>query len=106
MAAIFTEENFQAEVLDSKVPVLVDFWAEWCGPCKAVGPVIDAVSTEVGGDAKVGKVNIDEAGGLAQKYGVQSIPTFLFFKDGEVKDTIVGARVTKESLQEQLKALA
>jgi len=106
MAANFTEDNFQAEVLDSTVPVLVDFWAEWCGPCKAVGPLIDEVATEVEGTAKVGKVNIDEASGLAQKYGVQSIPTFLFFKDGELKETIVGARVTKESLREQLQALA
>lgn len=102
----FTNDNFQSEVLDSKVPVLVDFWAEWCGPCKSVAPLIDAVAGEVEGIAKVGKVNIDEAGELAQKYGVQSIPTFLFFKDGELKDTIVGARVTQDSLREQLEALA
>lgn len=106
MALQFTNENFQSEVLESKLPVLVDFWAEWCGPCKSVGPLVDAVAGEVEGIAKVGKVNIDEAGELAQKYGVQSIPTFLFFKDGELKDTIVGARVTQDSLREQLEALA
>jgi thioredoxin 1 len=106
MATQFTEENFQSEVLDSKVPVLVDFWAEWCGPCKAVAPIVDAVSKELEGTAKVGKVNIDEAGSLAQKYGVQSIPTFLFFKDGEVKETIVGARVTQDSLKTQLEGMA
>ena len=106
MALQFTNENFQSEVLESPVPVLVDFWAEWCGPCKSVAPLIDAVAGEVEGIAKVGKVNIDEAGELAQKYGVQSIPTFLFFKNGEVKDTIVGARITQDSLREQLEALA
>jgi thioredoxin 1 len=106
MAIQFTNDNFQAEVLESDVPVLVDFWAEWCGPCKSVAPLVDAVAGEVEGVAKVGKVNIDEAGELAQKYGVQSIPTFLFFKDGEVKDTIVGARITQDSLREQLEALA
>lgn len=106
MALQFTNDNFQTEVLDSPVPVLVDFWAEWCGPCKSVAPLVDAVAGEVEGVAKVGKVNIDEAGELAQKYGVQSIPTFLFFKDGEVKDTIVGARITQDGLREQLEALA
>lgn len=106
MALQFTNDNFQTEVLESEVPVLVDFWAEWCGPCKSVAPLVDAVAGEVEGVAKVGKVNIDEAGELAQKYGVQSIPTFLFFKGGQVVDTIVGARVTQDSLREQLEALA
>ncbi len=106
MALHFTNDNFQSEVLDSSVPVLVDFWAEWCGPCKSVGPLVDAVAGEVEGVAKVGKVNIDEAGALAEKYGVSSIPTFLFFKDGEVKETIQGARVTQDSLREKLEALA
>lgn len=106
MSLQFTNDNFQTEVLESKVPVLVDFWAEWCGPCKSVAPLVDAVAGEVEGVAKVGKVNIDEAGELAQKYGVQSIPTFLFFKDGQVVDTIVGARITQDGLREQLEALA
>ncbi|MBK1834584.1 thioredoxin [Roseibacillus ishigakijimensis] len=106
MAEQFTNDNFQSEVLESDVPVLVDFWAEWCGPCKSVAPIIDAVAGEVEGKAKVGKVNIDEAGELAQKYNVQSIPTFLFFKNGEVVDTIVGARVTQDGLREQLESLA
>ncbi len=106
MAIQFTNENFQSEVLESDVPVLVDFWAEWCGPCKSVLPLVEAVAGEVEGVAKVGKVNIDEASEIAQKYGVQSIPTFIFFKDGEVKEKIVGARVTQDSLREQLEALA
>lgn len=106
MALQLNEDNFQSEVIDSDVPVLVDFWAEWCGPCKMIGPVIDQVAEEVGDTAKVGKVNVDEARELAVKYGVKSIPLLLFFKGGEVKDEIVGAAVTKDQLAEKLKALA
>jgi thioredoxin 1 len=101
-----TDTNFQSEVIDSTVPVLVDFWAEWCGPCKMIGPVLDQVSDEVGAQAKVGKVNVDEARELAVKYGVRSIPLLLFFKNGEVKDQIVGANVTKDQLKSKLLALA
>jgi len=106
MALEFTEDNFDSDVLGSSQPVLVDFWAEWCGPCKMIGPLIDAVANETEGVAKVGKVNIDSAPALAQKFGVQSIPTILYFKDGEEKDRIVGANVTQDSLREKLEALA
>jgi thioredoxin 1 len=105
MALNLTETNFQSEVIDSSVPVLVDFWAEWCGPCKMIGPVIDQVSSELAGQAKVGKVNVDEARDLAVKYNVRSIPLLLFFKNGEVKDQIVGANVTKDQLKAKLLAL-
>lgn len=86
----FTESNFDSEVLKSSVPVLVDFWAEWCGPCRALAPAIDALATEFQGKAKVGKLNVDEAQGLAVKYGVQSIPTVIVFKGGQVARKIVG----------------
>lgn len=91
-AAEFTESNFQAEVLDSDTPVMVDFWAVWCGPCKMVAPTIDQLATEYAGKAKVGKLNVDQARNIAMKYGVMSIPTVLVFKNGEVAETIVGAQ--------------
>ena len=106
MATTLTEANFQSEVIDSDQPVLVDFWAEWCGPCKMIGPVLDQLSGEIEGQAKVGKVNVDEARDLAVKYNVKSIPLLLFFKNGEVKDQIVGANVTKDMLKQKLMALA
>ncbi|MES2922721.1 MAG: thioredoxin [Verrucomicrobiota bacterium] len=106
MALKLTDANFQSEVIDSELPVLVDFWAEWCGPCKMIGPVIDQVATDLEGQAKVGKVNVDDARELAVKYNVRSIPLLLFFKNGEVKDQIVGASVTKDQLKAKLQALA
>jgi thioredoxin 1 len=106
MALNLTDANFQSEVIDSDQPVLVDFWAEWCGPCKMIGPVIDQVATDLEGVAKVGKVNVDDARELAVKYNVRSIPLLLFFKNGEVKDQIVGASVTKDQLKAKLQALA
>jgi len=106
MALNLNDTNFQSEVIDSDLPVLVDFWAEWCGPCKMIGPVIDQVATDLEGVAKVGKVNVDEARELAAKYNVRSIPLLLFFKNGEVKDQIVGASVTKDQLKAKLQALA
>ena len=106
MALTLTDTNFQAEVIDSKLPVLVDFWAEWCGPCKMLGPVIEQLSAEVDGQAKVGKVNVDDARDLAVKYNVRSIPLLLFFQNGEVKEQILGTSVTKDQLKAKLLALA
>jgi thioredoxin 1 len=105
MALQLNEANFEAEVLKSSKPVLIDFWAEWCGPCKMIGPLIDELAEEMGDSAVVGKVEVDTAQALAAKYGVRSIPFLLFMKDGEVKDQIVGANVTKEALKAKLEAL-
>jgi thioredoxin 1 len=101
-----TEANFQSEVIDATEPVLVDFWAEWCGPCQMIGPVLKELSDDLEGQAKVAKVNVDEAQALAVKYNVRSIPLLLFFKNGEVKDQIVGANVSKDLLKAKLLALA
>ena len=101
-----SDESFEQEVLQSDKPVLIDYWAEWCGPCKMISPMVDAVATEVEGTAKVGKCNLDDGQALAAKYGIRSIPTLLFFKDGEVKDQIVGASVTQSQISEKLQALA
>ena len=100
-----TDDQFDSDVLSSDKPVLVDYWAEWCGPCKMIGPLVEAVATEMDGKAVVGKVNVDSEQELAKTYGIQSIPTLLFFKDGEVKDKIVGANVTPDGLKEKLAAL-
>ena len=105
MPLTITEDNFDSEVLNSNQPVLVDFWAEWCGPCKMISPMVDAVAAEVDGIAKVGKCNLDDGQAIAAKYGIRSIPTLLFFKDGEVKDQIVGANVTQGQISEKLQTL-
>ncbi|MCX6343770.1 MAG: thioredoxin [Armatimonadetes bacterium] len=89
-APAVTAANFEEEVLKSAIPVLVDFWAEWCGPCKALGPTIDLIAAEYEGKAKILKLDVQTEAALAGKYGVQSIPTLLIFKDGEIKSRLVG----------------
>ncbi len=90
MALEFTDANFQDEVLNADQPVLVDFWAEWCGPCKMLGPVIDELAGEYEGKAKVGKIDIDNNRDAAVQYGIQSIPSIIIFKNGEVVNKFVG----------------
>jgi thioredoxin 1 len=103
--ATFTAANFQRDVLDSSHPVLVDFWAEWCGPCRVLAPVIGELATEFTGRVTVGKVNVDDESALAVQYGIRSIPTLLLFKDGRVVDQVVGV-VPRQVLVEKLRALA
>ncbi len=100
-----TSDNFQAEVLDSPLPVLVDFWATWCGPCRMVAPIVAEIAAEKAGVIKVGKVNVDEEPGLAGRYGISSIPTLMLFKNGQLVDTMVGAR-TKAKIEQMLKCVS
>jgi thioredoxin 1 len=97
----FTDENFEAEVLKSNIPVMVDFYAEWCGPCKMLGPIVEELANEYDGKWKIGKVNVDDSPQISQKYGVQSIPTIIFFKNGEAVDKVIGFQ-SKEALMEKL----
>ena len=99
-----TDENFRKEVLESEKPVLVDFWAAWCGPCRVLGPVVEELATELNGNAKVGKLNVDENPVTAQQFGIRSIPTVLFFNKGQMADSTIGV-VSKEALRSKLEAL-
>lgn len=96
-------DNWKSEVLDSDIPVLVDFWAEWCGPCKAIAPVLEELAGELAGKFRVAKVNVDENQQLAGEFGIRSIPTLLIFSDGVVKEQMVGA-MNKAALNEKLSA--
>mgnify|MGYP003396872932 FL=1 len=103
MALEFTDANFQTDVLDSDKLTVIDFWAEWCGPCRAIGPVIEELSKEYAGKANVGKVNVDNNPGVSMQYGITSIPAILFIKGGQVVDKQIGA-VPKSVLEKKILA--
>lgn len=99
-----SESNFDEIINNSHVPVVVDFWAEWCGPCKMIGQVLDELNNDYGDKILIGKVNVDEQGSLAMKYGIRNIPTLLFFKNGQLIDKQVGS-VPRKVLEEKLKSI-
>jgi len=101
MATQVTDGNFEAEVLQSSVPVLVDFWAPWCGPCRAMGPIIDELAGEFEGKVKICKMNVDENSASPSKFGIRAIPTLILFKNGEVVDQTTGA-VSKSSIKDMI----
>ena len=103
MAKVFNDENIN-EVIQSGKPVVVDFWAEWCGPCKAVSPIIDELAQEYEGKVEIGKYDVDEGGDFMAEYGIRNIPTILFFKGGQIVDKMVGAQA-KARIQEKFDAL-
>ena len=96
-----TDGNFETEVIKSNIPVIIDFWAVWCGPCRMIAPIVEELANEYEGKIKVGKLDVDENQQTSIKYGVRSIPTLLIFKDGKVKDTIIGA-VPKSHIVQKL----
>jgi thioredoxin 1 len=105
LISALTQDNFEKEVLQSATPVLVDFWAEWCGPCKMIAPLLDELADEYDGKVKIGKVNIDEQQTLATKYGIRAIPTLLLINKGQVTEQLVGAK-SKRDLKASLDRVA
>jgi thioredoxin 1 len=104
MAYEFNDGNFKSEVLDSQKVIMIDLWAEWCGPCKTMGPIVDALATEFDGKAVIGKLNVDDNPEVPTNYNVRGIPTFLLFKGGELVDKVVGT-ATKQALKDKIDAL-
>lgn len=100
----FTDQNFKQEVLENKQPAIVDFWAPWCGPCRTVSPIIDELAKEFAGKIKIGKINVDENSEIANQYGVMSIPSVLFFKNGQPVKTMVGVQ-SKESYKQEIETI-
>jgi thioredoxin 1 len=105
LISALTQDNFEKEVLQSATPVLVDFWAEWCGPCKQIAPMLDELADEYDGKVKIGKVNVDEQQALATKYGIRAIPTLLLINKGQVAEQMVGAK-SKRDLKASLDRVA
>jgi|TARA_B110000495_G_C22776734_1_gene454377 thioredoxin 1 len=101
---VLTDDNFNLEVIESGLPVLVDFWATWCGPCRMIAPIVEQLSDEYEGKAKIGKLDVDSAQKIAAEFGIRSIPTLLLFKEGKVADQIIGA-VPKQQIAEKLDAI-
>ena len=100
----FTDENWEEEVLNSTIPVIIDFWAEWCMPCHIMSPIVEEMAEKYDGKIKVGKLNVDENPSIAGRYSIMGIPTILFFKDGNIVDQVVGA-VPKRILEEKVKKI-
>jgi thioredoxin 1 len=103
MALVFTDANFESEVMKSDKVALVDFWAEWCGPCRMIGPTVEQLATEYEGKAKIGKLNVDENPNISMQFGIRNIPAILFIKNGEVVDKQIGA-APKAAIEAKLKA--